>query len=568
MKYKVIIHDRSYTSWSYINEESDKPSETQGILPPPTKLFSKDIILHDPIQNTISTVYSNVRSTHQLAGVLLLEGNRTFGRIKNKLLYKCIPDDKHLPFFLVPCDPKIGFSKVLKNKYILFKFDHWENQHPQGILLNTIGTTDNLESFYEYQLYCKSLHVSLSQFTNTAREQLQKQSQEEYIDQILKNPDFNIEDRRNSSTPFTIDPVGSLDFDDAFDIEIRTDRFHLTIYIANVYVWLETLNLWKSFANRVSTIYLPDKKRPMLPTVLSDSLCSLQENQSRFAVALDINLTPEGRIISTAFKNVIINVKKNYRYEEPQLLDHLPYQYLFDLSQKMDKTISDSHDIVSYWMIRMNQICGEQLAQLKQGVFRKITIAPTSKPAEIIPPDLTPETQRMINSWNSVSGQYVRYEEQVYHDFLKCDHYAQTTSPIRRLVDLLNLMVISKNRQLIQNPSKDASDFLESWLSNLEYLNISMRSIRKIQTNCELLHRCITTPSLTQTTHQGTLFDKLQKNDGAFIYMVYLEELKLLSRLKTYIEYPNYSAHQFRLFLFVDEHNLRQKIRVQIVSDL
>jgi hypothetical protein len=281
-----------------------------------------------------------------------------------------------------------------------------------------------------------------------------------------------------------------------------------------------------------------------------------------------MDITPQGKIISTSFKNVIINVKKNYRYEEPQLLDHLPYQYLFDLSKKMDKSISDSHDIVTYWMIKMNRICGEQLAQMKQGVFRKITIAPTNNSPEIVPQDLTPETQRIINSWNSVSGQYVTYEEQVYHDFLKCDHYAQSTSPIRRLVDLLNLMVLSQNYKLIQNPSNDAVEFLDSWLSNLEYLNISMRSIRKIQTNCELLHRCITTPSLTKSNHQGILFDKLQKNDGAFIYMVYLEDLKLLSRLKTYVEYQNYTAHQFRLFLFVDEHNLRQKIRVQIVSDL
>jgi exoribonuclease R len=563
MKCKVIIHDRTYTSWSYINEETNQPIE-QEILSPPVKLFSKDIILYDPLQNTISTVYSNVRTTPQIAGVLLLDGNKTFGRIKNKLLYKCIPDDKHLPFFLIPCDPKIGFSKVFKNKYVIFKFDHWENQHPQGILITTIGTTDNLESFYEYQLYCKSLHISLGQFTNNAREQLQKQSQEEYIDNILKNPDFKIEDRRGSANPFTIDPIGSLDFDDAFDISQKSDRFHLTIYIANVYVWLETLHLWKSFANRVSTIYLPDKKRPMLPTVLSDSLCSLQENQSRFAVALDIILTPEGQIISTDFKNVIINVKKNYRYEEPQLLDHQPYQYLFDLSKKLDKSITDSHDIVSYWMIRMNRICGEHLSQMNEGIFRKITVNPSKTP-EIIPQDLPPATHRMITSWNSVSGQYVRYQEQVYHDFLKCDHYAQTTSPIRRLVDLLNLMILSQHYKLIQNPSKDATNFLESWLSNLEYLNISMRSIRKIQTNCELLHRCITTPSLIQTNHQGILFDKLQKNDGAFIYMVYMEELKLLTRLKTYIEYPNYSAHQFRLFLFVDEHNLRQKIRVQIL---
>lgn len=565
MKYKVIIHDRSYTSWSYINEESISSETIEIPSPLSNKLFSKDIILYDTHKNTISIVYSNVRSGSQIAGVLLLEGNKTFGRFKNKLLYKCIPDDKHLPFFLIPFETKIGFSKVVKNKYILFKFDDWDNQHPRGVLMNTIGTTDHLDSFYEYQLYCKSLHISLSEFTSNAREQLQKQSQEEYIDQILNNPDFKIEDRRDSTAPFTIDPVGSLDFDDAFDIELRTDRYCLTIYIANVYVWLETLHLWKSFSNRVSTIYLPDKKRPMLPTILSDSLCSLQENQNRFAIALDIEITPEGQILSTSFKNVIINVKKNYRYEESQLLDYRPYKYLFRLTQKLNKSTTDSHDVVSYWMIKMNIICGEHLSKIKNGIFRKIT-ASSEKLPEMIPTELSPSTQRIINSWNSVSGQYVTYEEEVYHDFLKCDHYSQSTSPIRRLVDLLNLMVLSENYELIQNSSKEASEFLASWFSNLEYLNISMRSIRKIQTNCEVLHRCITTPSLIETNHRGILFDKLQKNDGAFIYMIYLEELKLLTRLKTYTEYDNYSAHQCRLYLFVDEHNLRKKIRVQIVS--
>ena len=62
------------------------------------------------------------------------------------------------------------------------------------------------------------------------------------------------------------------------------------------------------------------------------------------------------------------------------------------------------------------------------------------------------------------------------------------------------------------------------------------------------------------------LFDKLQKNDGGFVYMVYLEGVQMLSRLKTYVEYENYSKHSFQLFLFEDEHNLKRKIRIQIVQ--
>ena len=51
---------------------------------------------------------------------------------------------------------------------------------------------------------------------------------------------------------------------------------------------MEVLNLWESFSERIATIYLPDRKRPMLPTVLSDALCSLTQNDIRFALELTL----------------------------------------------------------------------------------------------------------------------------------------------------------------------------------------------------------------------------------------------------------------------------------------
>ena len=48
------------------------------------------------------------------------------------------------------------------------------------------------------------------------------------------------------------------------------------------------MSLWESFTRRVSTIYLPDRKRPMLPTILSDGVCSLVEERKRFALTMDI----------------------------------------------------------------------------------------------------------------------------------------------------------------------------------------------------------------------------------------------------------------------------------------
>ena len=189
----------------------------------------------------------------------MLEQNKTYGRneTKKRLLYKCIPDDKHLPAFLVPYEIKLGFTKHLKNKYVTFKYDHWNHQHPHGQLVEVLGDVDNLDVFYEYQLYCKSLHISMTDFTNKTRNMLKQHTNEEYIQLIASNQQYNIHTvSPNSTYIFTIDPPTSTDYDDAFSILPRGNNYVVSIYIANVYFWLETLDLWKSFSKRVSTIYL------------------------------------------------------------------------------------------------------------------------------------------------------------------------------------------------------------------------------------------------------------------------------------------------------------------------
>ena len=55
-------------------------------------------------------------------GYKLLEDNKTYGNHNGKPLYRCIPDDRRLPCFLIPHKHKIGFNKNFKNKYIVFKF--------------------------------------------------------------------------------------------------------------------------------------------------------------------------------------------------------------------------------------------------------------------------------------------------------------------------------------------------------------------------------------------------------------------------------------------------------------
>ena len=101
-------------------------------------------------------------------------------------LYKLIPDDKRLPEFLVPYNKKIVFNKKVSNKYVVFKFKHWDNKHPVAQLDQVIGDVNILDNFYEYQLYCKSLYASIQDFTKTTLNKLKKKSEEQFVETIIE----------------------------------------------------------------------------------------------------------------------------------------------------------------------------------------------------------------------------------------------------------------------------------------------------------------------------------------------------------------------------------------------
>ena len=587
-KFRLFVHDRSYSSWSLTDYDTNiEYGFSENVINPlENKLFNKDIFkLHkDDTGVKIEVVYSYVKSVAFISGVLMLENNKTFGRTLNKkrLLYKCIPNEKHLPAFLIPYDIKIGFTKTHKNKYVVFKFDNWCDTHPHGILTETIGDVDKLDAFYEYQLYSKSLHYSLIDFSNKTKASLNKKNNDEYIKLIFENPNFKIEDRRDKYI-FTIDPTNSLDFDDGFGIEtVTTEKgtFNkVSVYIANVFLWLEVLGLWNSFSQRVATIYLPDRRRPMLPTILSDSLCSLQENNDRFAVVIDFMIDSNGEISDEypiKLTNAFIRVKKNYRYEDPKMInkdEH--YKKLLAVSVLMDRHVKNSHDIVAHWMVTMNSYIGIMLAKKKIGIFRSALYINSNKTVEISElTHIAEDTRRFIKLWNNSIGHYVLYSDDssLTHEMMTCQKqtggvksYIHITSPIRRLIDLLNQMIMFREFGLVNELSKEATIFIDNWISKLDYVNTAMRSIRKLQTDCETLSRCYTDPTIMDTIHEGILFDKVVKTDGTINYMVYLEKLKLLSKVITDVNVDNYSYQKFKLFLFEDEDKIKKKIRVQLI---
>ena len=585
MIFKIHVNDRSYNSWETLDSNKFNKFEV-NINPLESKLFTNDLFTIDK-DNKVTIVHSSIRSGSAIPGVLILYGNKTYGRqhrlqsgqtytqkrgqvAGGKLLYKCIPDDSRLPSFLVPYEIKsIGFSKVLKNLYVTINFEQWEDKHPRAKLDNVIGPVDILDNFYEYQLYCKSLNASIQKFQKDTSKSIETKAHDGIIETIIsKYP--NIEDRTDQSywNIITIDPLNSQDYDDGFSIiKLDEDVKQLSIYISNVTIWLDVLNLWNSFSRRISTIYLPDKKRSMLPTILSDCLCSLQQNVRRVAFVMDVFIK-ENEIVNIKFCNAVIKVSNNYVYEEPKLLGDQKYHNILDTVYELSKkykyinNVRNSHEVVCYLMILMNYHCAKELIKHKTGIFRSTIIK-----REFSVPDTLPEdVGKFIKIWNSASGQYINGSEIVdtRHELLDVDAYIHITSPIRRLIDLLNMIKFQVTTNMI-TLSESTNNFYDKWLNELDYINITMRSIRKVQCDCSLLDLCHNNPEVMEKEYNGYLFDKIYRNDGLYQYIVFLPELKLSSRVTLREDLENFIDKKFKLFLFNDEEKFKRKIRLHLL---
>ena len=114
--------------------------------------------------------------------------------------------------------------------------------------------------------------------------------------------------------------------------------------------------------------------------------------------------------------------------------------------------------------------------------------------------------------------------------------------------------------------SEDALAFYDKWIADLEYINVTMRSIRKVQNDCSLLDICNNNPEIMERLYDGYAFDKIVRNDGLYQYIVYLPELKLTSRVTMRENLDNYQAGKYKLYLFNDEENLKKKIRLQLTQ--
>lgn len=256
-----------------------------------------------------------------------IEGRRPEGLIKNiisrgKTKYVGrVSYDKNNKYCFVTCNNnKIKndiYIPIQENNYIedgdivLCNINRWleEDKNPIGNILEILGKEnqprlDILSIVKEY-----GLEVD---FSNAINKEVKKIIERE----DKKDIDFRV-DLRNELI-FTIDGEDAKDLDDAISIKYMDNgNFKLSVHIADVSHYVkENMKIDKEALKRGTSVYLIDKVIPMLPKEISNGVCSLNPNEDRLTLTIDMEINNSGDVVSYNIFESIINSKSRMTYNK------------------------------------------------------------------------------------------------------------------------------------------------------------------------------------------------------------------------------------------------------------
>lgn len=398
---------------------------------------------------------SSILDLKEVPGVLHVD--KTFGRKGKRLLYRVIPFDKNLPSLLIPYDLKVEFSKEKINKYVLFEYIDLEVKPIMGKLLFTIGNENDVDSYHQYLLHGREVKMNNS-VMRKAFKSVEKQQIQDIFDACIFD----------DSHIFTIDGAGSEYYDDAISIsKSENGNNYVSLYIANVAYLIEKLELWNHFGNVVKTVYLSGGRELMLPKDLTE-LCSLKKGENRLALKILFEISQEsGEIIDVQIQNRIICVAMNYIYDESKLTNCENYNKLVEITRKLDDSSDDlmnSRDVVAYWMILVNKTLAKKMACCSTyGIYKKHYAYKNDE-------------NLVENLRNGNNSDYYVVNSDV--------GYAQFTCPLRRMADVLNIVIVSK--YCCGDAYEMGMQFVVEWLRRIDLWNKMMKRIRRIENNSYL----------------------------------------------------------------------------------
>ena len=302
----------------------------------------------------------------------------------------------------------------------------------------------------------------------------------------------------------TIDGQATVDFDDALSIERIGDQFRLGIHIVDVGHFVHKGDIIDQEAlSRGSSIYMPDQKISMLPTGLSEGLCSLKAGEIRPAISTMVNLSPSLEIIDYEILPSLIKVKHQLTYfDVNQAADQNPdLLILREIAEKFHHQRLDAGAIqitvpeINVWLADDQSITVKRINRESPGrmLVSEIMIMANWLMARYLAENKMPAIFRsqpaargrlykgdggtLYQNWmhRRFLSRFVLGSKPEKHSGLGLDAYVTATSPIRKYFDLVTQRQIRAILGLERPYTSDEIDHV------IQLLELPMGHVSRIQ---------------------------------------------------------------------------------------
>lgn len=224
------------------------------------------------------------RGVTKLVGTYETEGN--FGFV--------VPDDNN--YFCDIFVPKKASMNAADDTKVIVEIVKFEaNKNPEGKIIEIIGKAG------DKQTDVLSILKSYGFFNYFPEECLTEAKKMQY------QPTTNRTSFVDMPT-ITIDGDDSKDLDDAISLLKVGDNYKLYVHIADVshYVVKDSI-LDKEAFSRCTSVYFPGSVYPMLPPILSNGICSLNEGEDRLTLTCIMTFNKKGELLESRLEKSIIN---------------------------------------------------------------------------------------------------------------------------------------------------------------------------------------------------------------------------------------------------------------------
>ena len=313
---------------------------------------------------------------------------------------------------------------------------------------------------------------------------------------------------------FNVDPAGCQDIDDVFTI--GNDGYYY-ITIADVSEWTKVNPESLTKAIELGQTLYSITGRVLQSMIPFEAECSLLPGKERLGVSLRFKIV-DSQITDTQFLKTRIINNLSYSYESIHESEYAGT--LRNVAGCLGSDSPDSHDWIAQLMVFYNIESAKILRSRGKGVLR------THAPPDIEKLEKFKKLGVDEKFLAYKSAKYVSAKCTDFHWGLNTDVYCHATSPIRRVVDIVNQYVL-KNEDppeididLLNVQMKETKQYARD-LFFLKQLNTNIRSVSGVVLNDHRIwvpewRRIITCKNTEADGTSGTLYFSLDMNQSSW----------------------------------------------------